>query len=102
MMLNNITCLETKITILEVKEMLTEKERQSVSKMVKRLDALSLEFMTYCFSLLDQTEHHEKLSEEHVVLDDHKEKVEELMECLQDLVATPEPVMPHTSCTTEN
>ena len=47
-----------------------------------------------CFGLW--TENQEKLTEEQVVLEDHEDKVEELMECLEDLVVTTEPVMPHT------
>ena len=79
MVCGSITRLEIKITKLEEKEMLTEKEQQSVSKMVKRLDALSTEFKTYQCTIVDQTEDQEKLAKEQVVLDNHEDKVEELM-----------------------
>ena len=91
----NITCLEAKISKLEEKETLTEKERQSVSKMVKRLEALNLEFKTYHCAILDQIEEQQKLAEEQVILDEHEDKVKELMEHLEELIAMTEPVIPH-------
>ena len=52
----NITHLETILDKLEEKETLTKKERQTVSKMVKKLEALSAEFKKYHCVILDQTE----------------------------------------------
>ena len=95
----NITCLETKIGKLEEKETLTEKEQQTVSKMAKKLEALSAEFKTYHCAILDQTEDLNKLANEQVLLDDPEDKVEELMECLEDQVVTSKPVTPQTSGT---
>ena len=37
------------------------------------------------------------MAEEQVVLDDHEDKVEDLTEHLEDMVATTEPVMPQAS-----
>ena len=39
----------------------------------------------------------EVLAEEQKVLDDHENKVKDLIRRLEDLVATPEPVRPHAS-----
>ena len=44
-------------------------------------------------AILDQTEVQRKLAEEQLILDDHKDKVEDLMERLEDLVVTTEPVI---------
>ena len=76
----NITRLETKIAKLEEKETLTEKERQTVSKVVKKLEALSVEFKTYHYAILDQTKDQDKLTEEQVILDDNEDIVKDLME----------------------
>ena len=74
MMHGNITCLKTKVAKLEEKVTLTEKEQQTVSKMVKKPEALSVEFKTYNCAILDQTEHQDKLTEEKVILDDQEDK----------------------------
>ena len=73
-------------------------EHSTVSKMVKKLDALSAKFKTYHCANMDQTEQQNKLAKEQAVLDDHEDKVKDLMECLEDLVVTTEPVIhvPHT------
>ena len=93
MVQGNITRLETKIAKLEEKQTLTEKEQTTVSKMVKKLEALSTEFKMYHGAILDQIEDDNKLAKEQAVLDDD----EDVTECLQDLVNTAEPVMPHAS-----
>ena len=75
---SNITRLETKLTKLEEKEPLTEKEKMTVSKMVKKLESLSTEFkMCHCV-ILNQIEDDDKIAEEQAVLDDHKDKVEDI------------------------
>ena len=51
-MRGNITRRETKLVILEDKETLTKKELQTVSKMVKKLEAMSKEFKTYHRTIL--------------------------------------------------
>ena len=64
---------------------MTEKEQQSVSKVVKKPKALSTEFKTYHCPNLDQSEEQQK----------HEDKAEEVIERLEELVATTEPVIPH-------
>ena len=49
----SITHLETKLTKLEDKKTFIEKEQQTVSKMVKKLDALSAVFKTYHCTIVD-------------------------------------------------
>ena len=48
-------------------------------------------------AILDQTEDQENLAEEQAILDDHEDRVEELIEGLEHLVVTTEPVMPQAS-----
>ena len=88
-----------KLTKLKDKETLIEKDQQIVSKMVKKLEALSVEFKTYMYhcAIVDQIENQDRLTEEQAVLDDHEDKVKNLMEHLEDLVETIEPVMTHAS-----
>ena len=50
---SNITRMETKIAKLEDKETLTEKELQTVSKTVMKLEALRAELKTYYRVILD-------------------------------------------------
>ena len=68
-----------------------------VSKMVKKLEALSTVFKTYYCAVVDQIEDQDRLTEEQAVLDYHEDNVEDLMERKEDLVETTETVMPHTS-----
>ena len=60
MVQGNITRLEMKVARVEDEETLTEKEQQTVSKMVKKLEALRADFKTYHYAIVDQ----DKLTEE--------------------------------------
>ena len=57
--LDNITHLETKVTKPEEEETSTEKERHTVAKMAKKLEALSVDCKTYHYTILAQTEDQE-------------------------------------------
>ena len=71
---------------MEQNETVTEKVKITVSKMAKQLDALSAQCKTYHCAIVDQIEDHNKLIEEQAIIDDHEDKVGELMERLEDLV----------------
>ena len=60
--------------------------------MAKKLEALSTEFKTYYCDSLDHIEDEDKLTKVQAVLDDHEDNIEDLMERLEELVVTPEPV----------
>ena len=64
---------------------------------MKKLESLSIEFKTYHCTILDQIADDYKLAKEQAVLNHHEDKVEDMMNRLEDLVKTTEPVMPHTS-----
>ena len=70
--------------------------------MVKMMEALSVEFKTYHCPIVDQTEEQNKLAEEQIILDEHEDKVEELMEHLEELVATTKCVIPPAPGTSNN
>ena len=65
--------------------------------MVKKLETLSAEVKTHHCTILDHKEDQNKLTEEQAVLDDNEDKVQDLMEHLEDLVEPTGPEMPHTS-----
>ena len=93
----SVTRIETKIPGREEKETLTEKDRQSIATTLKRLQELNEEFKGYHYSSVELIDDTEVLAKEQKVLHDHENKVEDLIERLEDLVATTEPVSPHTS-----
>ena len=66
----------------------------TVSKMVKKLEAFSAEFKSYHCTIVDQIEDDNEVPEQQAVLDDYEDKVEDMTECLEDLVKTTNPVMP--------
>ena len=69
----------------------------TVSKIVKKLEALSTEFKTYHCTIVEQLGDQDKLVEEQAVLNNHEDKVEDMIASLEDLVKTTAPMMPHTS-----
>ena len=69
------------------------KDRQSISRTLKRLQELNEEFKGYHYSIVELMDDTEVLAEEQKVLDDHENKVEDLIQRLEDLVATAEAMM---------
>ena len=98
-MQGNIPHLEMKRAILEDEETLTEKEQQTALNMVKKLEALSSDLKAYHCITVEQIEDQDKLTKEQAFVDDHEDKVEDLMEHLEDLVVSTELVAPHASIT---
>ena len=97
----SVTRLEDKVAKLEKKETLTDKDRQSIVRALKRLQELNEEFKTYHYSIVElmAEEEDEALAEEQKTLDDHENKVEDLIERLEDMITTTEPVTIPTSDT---
>ena len=52
--------LERKIVALEGKELLTEKDQQSVPKTRKKLEDAAADYRTYHFAVIDQIEEEER------------------------------------------
>ena len=88
--------IEAKIPEWEEKETMTAKDRQSISRTLKRLQELNEVFKGYHYSIVELMDDTEVLAKEQEVLDDHKNKVEDLIEHLEDLLTT-EPVRPYAS-----
>ena len=65
--------------------------------MVRKLEALSAGFRTYHSAIVDQTGDQDKLTKEQAALDNHEDKAEDLVERLEDRVATIKLVMPDAS-----
>ena len=93
-MRSSVTRIETKISGWEEKETLTAKDHQSILRTLKWLQELNEEFNGYHYSIVELMDHTGVLAEEQKVLDALENKVEDLMESLEDLVTT-EPVMRH-------
>ena len=89
----SVTRLETKVAAWEDKETLTDKDRQSIVRTLKRLQELNEEFKRYHYSIVELMEDTEVIAEEQKVLDDHENKVEDLIERLEDMIPTTQPMM---------
>ena len=72
----SVTSIETKIPGWEEKEMLTEKDRQSIVRTVKCLQELNQEFKWYHYSIVEMMQDTEIIAKEQAVLDEHENKVE--------------------------
>ena len=90
----SVTRLEAKIAGWEEKETLTDKNRQSIVRALKRLQELNAEFKVYHYSIVELMDEEDKkvMAEEQQVLDDHENKIEDLTERLEDMITTTEPV----------
>ena len=84
MVRGNITRLKTKVAKLEEKETVNEKEQQTASKMMKKLEDLTSELIMYHCAIVDPIEDQDKLTKEQAVLDNHEDKVEDTTERLVD------------------
>ena len=87
----SVTLIKTKIPGWE------QKDRQSIVRTLKGLQELNEEFKGYHYFIVELMGNTEVLAEEQKVLDDHENKADDLIERLEYLVATTEPVMPHAS-----
>ena len=71
----SLTCIESKTSEWEQKETLTEKDRQTIARTLKRLQELNEEFKEYYYSIAELMEDTKVLAEEQEVLDNHEDKV---------------------------
>ena len=75
----SILMLEQRIMLLEVKEELTEGDRQSALRMSKMINDVTTDLKTYHFTLIDQIEDEEEAKAEQDILTQHELKVMELI-----------------------
>ena len=86
MALSSITRLEKHVLDLEEKDQLTHKDLVAIKGFIKRLESLDAEFKTYHCKIVDMVEEDEDvLMEEQAKLDDHEDKIADLMSRLLEL-----------------
>ena len=88
--------LERRTEVLELKENLTEVDRQSTLRMSGLLGKVTADFKQFQFALVDTMEDNEETRAEQVALQDHELKVMDLVDQLGRLVAVPKKSKPMT------
>ena len=74
------------LTILEAKDSLTSGDLLTVHCLLKKVEALDIEFKENHYAVIDLVEDDEQiLNEQQAVIDNHEDKVAEITECLQQL-----------------
>ena len=74
---------EDYISLLEVKEKLSNNDRLGIQCMSKKLEGLDKEFNEYYFTVIDLLEDDEwKSKEEQAILDDHEDQTSDLKDQL--------------------
>ena len=81
-----VTCLEDGLNTLEAKDTLISSDLRTVERLFKKIEALNAEFKELHYAVIDLVGNYEQiLDEEQAVMDDHKDKVSEIVLCLQQL-----------------
>ena len=86
-----ITRLERSVDAFETKEELTHTDCLAIQRLIKKFETLDNEFCQHHYTIVEMLDE-EAVEEEQVALDDHHEKVTDLIERLQQLVLEPEEV----------
>ena len=73
-----ITRMGNKISMLEGRDSLTERERQTVLDLIEGLPELNSDFRRCQLAVKDQVEDGQDASGEHDVLDEHEDKIDDL------------------------
>ena len=74
-MRTSVMYIDCKIATLEDKEELTEKERQLIPRMLKKLEEIKAEFKTYHHAIVEQIEEEQDLTKEQTTLDEFEKKI---------------------------
>ena len=80
--IGTIQLLERRTAVLELKEPLTEDDRQSAMRMNGLLSNVTTDFKNYHFALIDSLENEEEAKAEQEILQEHELKVMELVDRL--------------------
>ena len=89
---SSITRLEKHVFDLEGKGDLSHKDEVAIKGYIKRLENLDKDFKGYHCTIIDLVEGDDKLEEEQAKLDDHEDRVTDLMSRLLDLGVTQDKV----------
>ena len=82
----SVTCLERHLNTLEAKDTQTSSDLLAVERLLKKIEALDVEFKEHHYAVIDLVEDHEQvLDDEQAIMNDYEEKVAEIIECLQEL-----------------
>ena len=84
----SITRLERHVDAFETKEDLSHADRLSIQRLIKKFEALDTEFRQHHYNIVELLED-EAVEEEQATLDDHDERVTDLVERLQHLMLEP-------------
>ena len=83
-----ITRLEHRVDAYEIKEDLTHADRLAIQRLIKKFETLDTEFRQHHYTIVELLDD-EAVDEEQAALDDHDEKVTDLVDRLQQLVSEP-------------
>ena len=93
MAISSITCLKKHVLNLKDKDSLSHQDEVAIKGYLKRLEDLDSEFKSYHSTIMDLVEDDEDvLKQEQVKLDDHEDKITDLMSRLLDLGVSEEKV----------
>ena len=78
--------LEEHLNTLEAKDTLTGRDRLTVERLSKKIEALDVDFKEHHYAVIDLVgDDEQKLDEEQALMDDNEDKVAEIVVCLQQL-----------------
>ena len=92
--------LESRVNGFEAREDISNSNSLAIQLLIKKFEMLDAEFHQYHFAIIDLLEDEVNLEEEQAVLDNHNEKITDLMERLQHLALKSE-VDQYLSTTTD-
>ena len=75
--------MEDYVTILKVKQDLFHAHQLAIQHLLKKLEQLGTEFNEYHYSIIEMLENEEDLEDEQAMLDDHDDKIPDLVIRLQ-------------------
>ena len=86
----SITRLEDRVDKYETKEEITHVDCLAIKRLIKKFESLDDEFRKHHYTIVELLED-EAVDEEQATLDDHDERITDLVERLQQLIIIPEP-----------
>ena len=84
----SITRLEHRVNAYEIKEELTHADCLAIQSWIKKFETLDTKFRQHHYTIVELLDD-EAVDEEQVALDDHDERVTDLIDRLQQLVSEP-------------
>ena len=82
--------LETKISTLEEKELLSQRDRRSIPRMLTQLSEQNVEFKKFHYDVVNQVDERDMTGEQ-ILLNEHNDQVDDLTDRLNSLLTMYEP-----------